>query len=265
MIVGGSINLISRDKSIGLKERFILRVFLLLTCNLIAPVLATLFIDRQCFYDFIVPIEPIDLFYEYPVCDLPANDGRSCLQWKPTISIQKIFPPFIYTNQCASAVMQNYIPPIIFYYSLLGLLIPVGALLSLFYVPSFKVFPMIKLLFPGILFPDTAHLFNTFFKATTLIASTLVHICMMLTFGLSSFTVTVAIVLVSMSELYITELFIGRYFLALSRVKVSEHVREERMESIESELFSVWRLPKSSIWLTVAISCGFIGMSLLFE
>jgi Leucine-rich repeat (LRR) protein len=76
--------------------------------NIIIPVLATMFILPDCFYNALFAAQEVSSYYPYQQCDqyiLEANIGRDCHPETQTLSYS---PPYIYSYQCSSKVIINY-------------------------------------------------------------------------------------------------------------------------------------------------------------
>ena len=82
--------------------------------NILAPIFATLFVDVSCFQDIVIPPDPVVIPYSYVECGSISNLVIQLTKRCPhldTITTSVTFnPPFIYSDQCASAIMQNYVP-----------------------------------------------------------------------------------------------------------------------------------------------------------
>jgi hypothetical protein len=81
---------------------------LILFNNIILPVLATMFILPDCFYNTLFAAPDVPSYYSFDQCDqyiLPVDVGRRCTLQTQTLSYS---PPYIYSYQCSSKVVINY-------------------------------------------------------------------------------------------------------------------------------------------------------------
>jgi Leucine-rich repeat (LRR) protein len=81
---------------------------LILFNNIILPVLATMFILPDCFYNALFAAPDVASYYSFDQCDqyvLPVDVGRKCTLRTQILSYT---PPFIYSYQCSSKVIINY-------------------------------------------------------------------------------------------------------------------------------------------------------------
>jgi hypothetical protein len=95
--------------------------------NIIIPVLATMFILPDCFYNALFAAQEVSSYYPYQQCDqyiLEANIGRDCHPETQTLSYS---PPYIYSYQCSSKVIINYASVYILMF-ILASFVPLGKL-----------------------------------------------------------------------------------------------------------------------------------------
>ncbi len=78
--------------------------------NIIIPGLAIVFILPDCFYNVLFSANDIVSYYNYEVCYQHAPvSGYSHLCY-PHIRIDSYSPPFLYSFQCSSKIIINYVP-----------------------------------------------------------------------------------------------------------------------------------------------------------
>jgi Leucine-rich repeat (LRR) protein len=106
---------------------------LILFNNIILPVLATMFILPDCFYNALFAAPDVSSHYSFDQCEqyvLPVNVGRLCTLQTQTMSYS---PPYIYSYQCSSKVIINYASVYIFMFILAGVIPLMKLGLKLYY------------------------------------------------------------------------------------------------------------------------------------
>eukprot|EP00981_Chlorochromonas_danica_P001958 scaffold405_cov179-Ochromonas_danica.AAC.2 len=104
---------------------------LMLFNTIVAPCLATLLISSDCFYYVFASPPSVSVSYTYPMCASFNVDG--CLRLAKGIYTFEFQPPFSYSYQCSSALLQEYGYVFVYKYLLLGVVHPVVVLLLAFY------------------------------------------------------------------------------------------------------------------------------------
>ncbi len=97
---------------------------LVLFNNIIIPILAIIFILPDCFYNALFAPDNIQSSYSYESCYqyfAVLSVGHSCLTYTETTNYS---PPFIYSYQCSSKIVANYVPVYIIMFILAGMIIP---------------------------------------------------------------------------------------------------------------------------------------------
>jgi Leucine-rich repeat (LRR) protein len=92
--------------------------------NIIIPGLAIIFILPDCFYNALFAASEVTSFYTYAFCyqNIDVDEaGRICHRQDEFFSYS---PPFIYSYQCSSKIVFNYVPVYILLFSIVGLFIP---------------------------------------------------------------------------------------------------------------------------------------------
>lgn len=101
---------------------------MVLLANLVlAPFVASAFVDVSCFQGVIIPAEPISTDYLLSACTLYLFNGE-CALHKNRLHSVSFTPPFIYSNQCIGAVMVNFIPV---YVAMFGVLNPLKSIIQI--------------------------------------------------------------------------------------------------------------------------------------
>jgi Leucine-rich repeat (LRR) protein len=106
---------------------------LILFNNIILPVLATIFILPDCFYNALFAAPDVSSHYSFDQCEqyvLPVNVGRLCTLQIQTMSYS---PPYIYSFQCSSKVVINYASVYILMFIMAGFIPLMKLALKLYY------------------------------------------------------------------------------------------------------------------------------------
>eukprot|EP00981_Chlorochromonas_danica_P013760 scaffold6841_cov182-Ochromonas_danica.AAC.1 len=104
---------------------------LMLFNTIVAPCLATLLISSDCFYYVFTSPPSVSVSYSYPACVLVS--GTTCSSSVGVLYVSDFQPPFSYSYQCSSALLQEYGYVFVYKYLLLGVVHPVVVLLLAFY------------------------------------------------------------------------------------------------------------------------------------
>lgn len=97
---------------------------LLIFNNIIAPAIATFFSDSNCINSLIISPKPIESSFQYPLCvDMDAN-SLVCNEFKLNVLKTDFDPPFMYSFQCGSSLLTNYVPVFLLMYGIGGILVP---------------------------------------------------------------------------------------------------------------------------------------------
>jgi len=237
-----------------------LRLFILVLNTVIAPMLATLFSDRRCFYDIIFPPPALVTEYSYPYCST-ARPDFSCAKYTQLITTFSTAPPFQYSSQCTSALVMNFVPIVMYVYIIISLAVPTIFFLATV-VPAKSVPDFILQCAPGMLWPQEVLNGNCKYiiRADNLMVSQVLHMCVLLTFGLASPALATAAGLVVLSEVYFNELFLGRYLLSLKESQ-GPSFSPESLVCLEASCANIWRCPKNCIWIVVTVSALYFGLA----
>jgi len=107
--------------------------------NIIAPFLADAFVDPDCFRYVINSQSSVTASYNTGICyiyDFVSADGNTlklnCLLFVPTSISTTYNPPFVYSYQCSSALLNRFINVFIYRYLLTGVLLPLMRMLLLY-------------------------------------------------------------------------------------------------------------------------------------
>jgi len=102
-----------------LRAKFYIVLFFLVFNNVVAPVLATMAVDVSCFESLFHNPKPIVATYTLHECSLyTVTHCDTMIDVDTTISFS---PPFLYSEQCSSAILSRYVPIFIGIYGVVGL------------------------------------------------------------------------------------------------------------------------------------------------
>lgn len=80
--------------------------------NIGMPVLATAFVSPNCFYNILVSPDAVESTYEYTACTHTtinvATGEFLCDQYANFIGADSFDPPFVYSYECSSVLLQHY-------------------------------------------------------------------------------------------------------------------------------------------------------------
>lgn len=101
---------------------------LLIFNNVLAPAIAVFFSDSSCISQLFRPPAPIESSFIYPKCEsfemMASNEYPHCTSYL-TVAVETTFnPPFVYSYQCGSALLTNYVPVFLLMYGVSGILVP---------------------------------------------------------------------------------------------------------------------------------------------
>jgi hypothetical protein len=102
---------------------------LMLFNNIVIPVIAVLFILPDCFYNALFAASNVTSSYEYTTCYqylVFQGTGRLCQRLVEDVTYS---PPFIYSFQCSSKIIINYVSVYIFMFIIVSLLLPLMKIL----------------------------------------------------------------------------------------------------------------------------------------
>ena len=120
-----------------LRSSQFLIINLLVFNNIIVPIIATALVDVDCFQSFFISSAPIDTDYiirQYE-CDV-GRSGDRC-GFVPTLLTVSFKPPFVYSGQCSSAILTNYVPIYVLMYGVVGIIVPLMQLIALYCINNY--------------------------------------------------------------------------------------------------------------------------------
>ena len=245
-----------------------LKVILILFNTIVAPFLASIFISKQCFQPFIFGAEIIEPYqYNYSFC-FHVSSSDECQEYLSESNYLTFTPPFIYNHLCSSVLFSYYVPIYLYVYVFFSFGIPFGYVV-LATTPSEKFYDFMLYVLPGILWPrdENPERFQFLFDPDDVTASQLQHLTTLLTFGVVSPCLAVAISITMCMEMYTWQVLLGRY--VTQRQEKMESDRESKTEAevkleflhtfgnLNKTCTEAWRRPLSCGWLVFWVSALF--------
>lgn len=114
-----------------------LLVFLAMFNNIAAPCIAVLALSSHCFYDLIIPPDAVNVTYTYQACISYLDDAGtlSCSQYGLAKKENSYDPPYVYSQQCTSDIITQYVPIFVFMFIFQGFVIPVIQMIGIIVHP----------------------------------------------------------------------------------------------------------------------------------
>ena len=185
-----------------------------------------------CAQGLLIPADSVQTPFSYRTCQVSSKllSGETYCSEYSTFDVKSaaLIPPFTYNNQCGSAViLASYIPVFLLGYSI-QLLLPLCVLMSLTYLPYESISPCVRHMLHGLLWPEywlrqESHVRtlnqNLVHNDPTVLLKIRTIFCndvfnnwlLVLTFGLCSPVLAVAIVCSVVLNMSLWVLLIGRF------------------------------------------------------
>lgn len=97
--------------------------------NILAPIVATVFVDINCLQVMFVAPDEVTLEFYYKECTLVQFN--TCVRYSYKIVTDSFVPPWFYSQQCYSSVLVHYIPVYMVLYGVMEFFTPVAQLFAL--------------------------------------------------------------------------------------------------------------------------------------
>ena len=258
LVVEGMFKWWARFSNVSILQMKRLSLLLLVFNGLVSPCIATITTDSRCFAEAIESPPAVDTFHIIPSCESFDSFSRTCSNIGRTIVPEKITPPFIYSNQCFSAILTNFIPPLVFTCVIRGVVIPLLYMLLTF-IPVHKIPRRLDGVLAGMFWPLAYKRFDQVIYAKLLLVKQMLNLGTLLTFGVAHPLLTFSIALTMMCQMYFEELFTGRFLLTIYRAN-NNSIPQEVLKDLEDACTGIWRFPRYSVWVIVAMSAMFYGI-----
>jgi Leucine-rich repeat (LRR) protein/Na+-transporting methylmalonyl-CoA/oxaloacetate decarboxylase gamma subunit len=233
--------------------------------NIVIPVIAILFILPDCFYNALFAPSPVDSEYTYLSCSQYFPDSGYAHYCNIQIVATSYSPPYIYSYQCSSKIIINYVAVYIFLFFFTGIVIPfIRILMKLTYerlknVQSAfanKCSRFILICLPPTLLPlkefppSSKEMPLIFFNKLSFNIQLNSFLAILLSFG-ALFPPLAVVVCVSIIVVtYFEEMLLGRLLL-----ESRELGYEWYTEQIEKECRGVEKSLHLTLWSTLIVSC----------
>ena len=239
-----------------LKAMFI-RVFIFVVSSLMVPVVITMLVDSSCFAELFQSAERLTVDYSFLYCT-NVDPSLNCVGYSVMNQTISYTLPFIYNNGCSSAVMQNYINILIYTYCFNCLVTPV-CYFVFSYISASK-FPEImrKRMLPGAIWPKDASMFAKMIRLDNLIASKILHLTTVITFGFSSPPVAIIAGATVFMELTTWQIILGRCIKYCDDSSTPES--DLALKRLSEECQNCWRAPRKCLLLILSICSIFFAL-----
>jgi hypothetical protein len=201
--------------------------------NIAAPVIATMMTDSRCFRSVIIPDNPIVSTFSIISCgnDLFTSDlsalSNYCSKDATDVISFSFAPPFIYSYECGSAIITNFIPMFNYSYALMTMIPLLYIVLA--QVDHRKIPKWLLWHLPGTLWPLADHtLFKKVLNPDIEIIQQLLHLFLLLTFGVTCAQLAVVICFSAIASSIVSQVFVVRF------IRMRMHHNTEKKRSIFS-------------------------------
>jgi Leucine-rich repeat (LRR) protein len=94
--------------------------------NVVIPCLAIIFILPDCFYNALFAPGEVDTTYSYESCAQYYFNGTYAHDCNPELQTIAYSPPYIYSYQCSSKIIINYVPVYVLMFLIVGIILPLS-------------------------------------------------------------------------------------------------------------------------------------------
>lgn len=254
--------------------RINLILLFLLFNSIVAPLLATAAVDRNCFANLYRSEDPVESSYTHEYCSRftsifqSAGEEAACSRFLYLSLSTSFDPPFTYSYACSSALITIFVPSLVFVYTFtsIGLPLVYGGLL---WVKNPENVPLVGAslprIFPFIFMPsDENTVFSPMISVKVLVARMLHNIAIMLTFGIASPMLAVVIAVDSVVRVSTWLLLFGRYLYECLLLKREnrEHAALSSLvlKRLEESCHNVWSGPTRGTYVIISHCCLFFSM-----
>lgn len=185
-------------------DTYRLRHTLLVWNTILAPCVAALFTDRLCFYEYFFDTSTLNTFVTASYDSINNSTAEYVYQEN---SIQL---PFMYYYTCSSQILTSYIPIFLYTYSFLPF-ISIGLIAVMSGLNSKYLNKLVLAVIPGIVRPAEYHKFRKFIYAEGIMSSLVLHVNVLMTFGLQSPLLAFAIAVTICLECVLWKVVVNRF------------------------------------------------------
>jgi Leucine-rich repeat (LRR) protein len=94
--------------------------------NVVIPCLAIIFILPDCFYNALFAPGDVDTTFSYESCAQYYLNGTYPHDCQPQLQTIAYSPPYIYSYQCSSKIIINYVPVYVLMFLIVGIVLPLS-------------------------------------------------------------------------------------------------------------------------------------------
>jgi hypothetical protein len=255
------------------KVRIRLHLALLVFNSIFAPVIASALTDDNCFLQLFTGTETAHSSSTYTYCSRlsPAIDSTTpsaCLETGVLTLHTEYKPPVMYQYQCTSSILSNFVPVLLLSYTGLAFVLPVLIFFLSYLSTSTLTFRRYMHRLPGIFWPT--HLKDVpnhrIMHPGVVIAALLGHIVVLVTFGLASPPLALAICITVWVTSLQWELLIGRYIQYAQMLIVNTGdacPSPSPIQFMEDTFHGAWLGPAQSVWTIADFGCVFVTFLIL--
>lgn len=236
--------------------------------NIIAPLLATLFSDYNCFRELFETHDPVDASYYFVTCIYAlvsaARGEYICTEYGQIGPFVTTYvPSWQYNYQCGFAVLSNYIPVYVYIYASLLIIQPLVYAVVVYTSSIFSQSSRYRNLVPTLFWHHSTKYNRTLLEG--LLSSMINHVTVLFTFGLMCPPLAVAILCVVFLQTNLFAVLVGRYVEFVNSV---HHQQAEECETNicvmlmreRKSLSYIIFWPMDSCCLVVYVSAVFCGL-----
>ena len=247
-LIPASILFLSTHTQWGPKFLGDLFLFLRLIQGVFGPLITNMFTQDACFFEVIIPQKPTTYYYTTSECSNINTIVEECDGYYDVQSPTSTFlTPFIYNNQCLTAVLKNYTWLKIYIFIVQGFVVPV-----LYYLLSrcnpWKIPHWIRFVMPRVLWPKShPGLFTKVISPRSYLTDALINALVMMTFGCGSLVLVAAAGISIIINLALWRAIMREYVREI--VKDSNENRERCVLELEEACKEACRIPYDCIWI----------------
>jgi hypothetical protein len=235
---------------------------------IVAPVIATLAVNKSCFYYVLRANDAISTVGLAPICVSSSfqNGVFTCNQYALVSFDSTSTPAYNYSYACGSALLRSYVPVLIYTYITFAFLIPTVNMCTVLFE---KMFTEDKFLLKGILQAVSVDIFAI--DGKVVLFDMINHSIVFLTFGLSFSVLGVIIGLGMVINVLVYQLQVGRLLcLGYEKAEISTSsaiiLNEKQLERLQ--VVDAWTIVAGSsniLALVVFLFWGFIFFDMIAD
>jgi Leucine-rich repeat (LRR) protein len=258
------VSLSLKSLRLTIRQRSLLAIFMSLFTFLVSPLLATFFTNDSCFRYVITGLPPVSsaFYVQQFACSLDCHETE-CVDYclitptAETAAFSTVVPAWMYSYQCSSAVLINYVPVLLYSVILSGLLFPLVRVIVISHPRMWGAYLSLLERFRGTSVLGASSnversklVVSVFGDAQlSLINRSYLNLGMLLTFGLASPLLVLGIVLDCWSNLVVLKLLVIKHV-------ANHHIASSRETSSDG---GATALAKMDVLLLTGNQCVIAG------